>query len=223
MQPTEQNRLFGQRVISIRLTASLSQTELAARLGDILGKKVDPTTITRMEKGTRPTSVVEIYALAEVFGVSIHDLMPSERATRRAYFQYRTRLRSLELEAWHARQQVAALEREHERLTAARDAAERLGDTSLSGRPLKDRDFADLEQIAKLGTQLDLPVGFSDVFIEFLPYSTMYRMAEHWAMDRLGMDHANERPFSDVCAAMVGYLRDGQAEADRIKLEQSQG
>lgn len=48
----------------------MSQAELAGKLAEQLGKdRVDPTSITRLERGTRTITVNELVALAQIFGV----------------------------------------------------------------------------------------------------------------------------------------------------------
>lgn len=73
------NEIVGSNVKRKRQAAGWSQAELAERLAAELGKaKIDPTTITRMESGARPTTVAEIDALGRVFGVSFKEFIDEE-------------------------------------------------------------------------------------------------------------------------------------------------
>lgn len=61
----------------------MSQAELAGRLAETLGKeRVDPTTITRLEAGKRPTTVDELDALAVIFEVDASVLLRPSSATK---------------------------------------------------------------------------------------------------------------------------------------------
>ena len=52
------------------LTPPLTQTVLAARL-QVMGLKMDQTTISKLEKGQRPVLDFEVVALGEALGVSV--------------------------------------------------------------------------------------------------------------------------------------------------------
>ncbi|WP_308126449.1 helix-turn-helix domain-containing protein [Rhodococcoides corynebacterioides] len=80
----------GANVATYRELAGISQAELASRLAAAMGKdRMDPTTITRMESGKRPTTVDEIAALATVFEIDSTALLaPSEDAL--TYFALRS-------------------------------------------------------------------------------------------------------------------------------------
>ena len=225
MQPAEFNHQFGKRVASLRGQAGLNQTELAARLGDALGKKMDPTTVTRMERGTRPTSVTEIYALVEALGVGIRDLLPSEQPVQHAVLQLGGRLRSLDNELSEARTTVRSIQRLHDEVAEAKAAAERLSEAKSAGSELDNQVFADLDVLAGLGYRT-VSVHFPDVFSEFLPYAGMYSQAERWAkewihraIDRGDIDDYGMIHDSDLHRALVAYLRFGPVDRDRSEYE----
>src|SRR5215831_4162065 len=69
VQPDELNRSIGENVAYLRGKAGWSQAQLAERWGAKLGRKVDPTTVTRLERGKRPIAVHELAALRTVFGL----------------------------------------------------------------------------------------------------------------------------------------------------------
>lgn len=85
MQPTEStvDAQVGTQVHEFRTARGWTQDELARRLGETLDKKIDPTTITRLEKGTRPLVLAELVALAAVFDMPVTALLPSDDAVRR--------------------------------------------------------------------------------------------------------------------------------------------
>lgn len=229
MQPTDQNRLFGGRVAALRGQAGLNQTELAARLGDALGKKVDPTTVTRMERGTRPTSVTEIYALVEALGVGIRELFPSEQPIQHAVLQLGGRLRSLDNELSVARAAVWSLERLHHEVAEAKAAAERLSEVKSAGSQLDNQVFADLDVLAGLGYRT-VSVHFPDVFSEFLPHAGMYSQAERWAIeqihraiDRGDIDDDGTIHEAYIHQDLVNYLRFGPVADDRAQYEEYVG
>jgi transcriptional regulator with XRE-family HTH domain len=66
----EWERLFGKRVQDLRLAMGWTQEDLAQRMTDA-GHPMHQTTVTKLEKGTRPTSVAEVGALSTLFDVSI--------------------------------------------------------------------------------------------------------------------------------------------------------
>lgn len=223
VQPAECNRQFGKRVASLRAQAGLNQTELAARLSDALGKKMDPTTVTRMERGTRPTSVTEIYALVEALGVGIRDLLPSEQPVQHVVLQLGGRLRSLDNELSEARTTVGSIQRLRDEVAEAKAAAERLSEAKSAGSELDNQVFADLDVLTGLGYWAVSVFHFPDVFSEFLPYAGMYSQAERWAkewihraMDRGDRDEADMISDHDL----VSYLRFGPVDRDRSEYEE---
>lgn len=65
---TEANKVVGRNVAALR--GDMSQAYLGALLAKELGKaRVDPTSITRLEKGARAITVNELVGLARIFGV----------------------------------------------------------------------------------------------------------------------------------------------------------
>lgn len=82
--------MVGANVAVHRELAGISQAELAKRLAAALRKdRIDPTTITRMESGKRPTTVDELAALAQIFDVDFSALLaPAEDAV--TYFALRS-------------------------------------------------------------------------------------------------------------------------------------
>lgn len=81
---TRPNKLVGRNTAEFRGQRGLSQAELATRLATQLGKNsIDPTTITRLESGKRPTTVDELVALAQILDVDVNSLLhPGLNAAR---------------------------------------------------------------------------------------------------------------------------------------------
>ena len=70
------NNLCGERVRALRLgyPSKLSQRALADKM-QLIGIDVDKNAIQRIESGKRFVTDIELKALAEIFGVSIDDLV----------------------------------------------------------------------------------------------------------------------------------------------------
>ena len=72
--PNEANKVVGRNVAALR--GEMSQAHLGALLAKELDKeRVDPTSITRLEKGTRAITVNELVGLARIFGVHTEYLL----------------------------------------------------------------------------------------------------------------------------------------------------
>jgi transcriptional regulator with XRE-family HTH domain len=68
MQPDDVNKAIGANVAALRAERGWSQAELAEHWGNALGHRIDPTTVTRLERGRRPTPVHELIQLAGILG-----------------------------------------------------------------------------------------------------------------------------------------------------------
>lgn len=66
--------IFARRVRQLREAAKIPQTKLAERLAE-RGVKIDPTSITRIEKGTRGIRLDEAVAIADVLGVPLEETL----------------------------------------------------------------------------------------------------------------------------------------------------
>lgn len=71
---------FGKRIQEARADLEISQRELAERLAE-RGLKLDPSAITRIEKGTRPVRVEEAVALAAVLDTRVSELLDEDWLT----------------------------------------------------------------------------------------------------------------------------------------------
>lgn len=74
MKNDEVTARLGANVRTAREARGWSQDQLAAQLTRTLGREMKPLTVLRIEKGTRPTSVLELVTLADVFGTTIGNL-----------------------------------------------------------------------------------------------------------------------------------------------------
>ena len=68
------NNLCGKKVASLRTDMGISQRELADRL-QIIGLDIDKNAVQRIEAGKRFVTDIELKALANVFNLSIDDLI----------------------------------------------------------------------------------------------------------------------------------------------------
>jgi transcriptional regulator with XRE-family HTH domain len=63
---------FGERLVTLRRRAGLSQPELARQLGELLGEPAPRTaTMSAWENGSSEPQATEADALATIFGVSL--------------------------------------------------------------------------------------------------------------------------------------------------------
>ena len=80
-------RVFASQIRSRRELRGLSQTDLAVRLRDGYGLKFHQATIDRDEKGQRPCRLDEVYAIAEVLGTTVDDMLDDWSSNDRAWRQ----------------------------------------------------------------------------------------------------------------------------------------
>ncbi|NKR96223.1 helix-turn-helix domain-containing protein [Rhodococcus hoagii] len=96
MQLAETNAIIGEKIAQLRGKAELSQAELASALAEKMGKeRIDPTTITRLERGQRPITVMELIALAQVFDVPEESLLPESNAVEKAFSYWMRQIEEL--------------------------------------------------------------------------------------------------------------------------------
>lgn len=79
------NKSFGERVREARDKLEWSQRKLAEAL-EGFDLKLDPSAVTRIERGTREVKLREATAIAAALGVSLQDLTPSPASTPREQF-----------------------------------------------------------------------------------------------------------------------------------------
>lgn len=103
------SQVFAQRLREERARTGVSQTELATRISDRLGFTVDPTAITRIEKGERSVKLDEAVAIAEVLGVDLPALLVSTSEIERVLQEQRAALASAQARFEEARDEVSRL------------------------------------------------------------------------------------------------------------------
>lgn len=75
---------YGEAIRRLREAAGLSQTELARAVALEMGKlehEFHPTTLAKVERGTRPTPLDEAAAIARIFGLSLDRLVVDPSAS----------------------------------------------------------------------------------------------------------------------------------------------
>ncbi|HIW69572.1 MAG TPA: helix-turn-helix domain-containing protein [Candidatus Dietzia merdigallinarum] len=75
----------GARLRELRLELEWTQPQIAELLTRELGKRVDPTMVTKTEKGRRPILASELFAYARIYGVSMDQLLVPEGEIRFVY------------------------------------------------------------------------------------------------------------------------------------------
>ena len=113
---------FAREVRRLRELRGLSQTDLAARLRDRYGLKFHQATIDRLEKGVRPCRLDEVYALAEVLGSTVDDMLADWSSADSAFRELTSIARRAgETEyriAMGIQQELAAIDGDRERVVA---------------------------------------------------------------------------------------------------------
>jgi cell division inhibitor SepF len=124
----EVETVFARRLRETREAAGLSQVRLAALLADQAGMELDPTAITRIERGQRGIALREAYSLAHVLGVPLEYLCrpyPQPEAEQLSLALQRAKLEyaEAEAEANSARHHLAEIAQQVQALEAELDAA----------------------------------------------------------------------------------------------------
>ncbi|MBO4692916.1 MAG: helix-turn-helix transcriptional regulator [Clostridia bacterium] len=68
------NNICGKNIASFRIKLKISQRELADRM-QLVGIDIDKNAIQRIECGKRFVTDIEVIAFAEVFGVTLDELL----------------------------------------------------------------------------------------------------------------------------------------------------
>lgn len=114
MMTTLPSDLFAHRLRTERERIEISQAELARRVATILGTKVDPSAITRIEQQTRAVRLDEAVAVAEALDLPLIMLLNEDPAGANA-----DRVRQYLDELAHAESQWGRTGAEIDRLTTA--------------------------------------------------------------------------------------------------------
>lgn len=102
-----EERTFAGQVKALREERGWSQNDLAGRLRETGLAYVNQSTVSRIEKGSRPARMIEAQRLSEVFGRSVHLMThpdsretlialtaPALRSFRRDYVAFKEKLRA---------------------------------------------------------------------------------------------------------------------------------
>jgi len=113
---------FAREVRRLRELRGLSQTDLAAQLREQYGLKFHQATIDRVEKGVRPCRLDEVYAVAEVLGSTLDDMLADWSNADDAFRELTTiAARAHETEfriTMGIQQELAAIDGDRERVVA---------------------------------------------------------------------------------------------------------
>lgn len=134
MQFDTANAAIGRKVAALRTDSGLLQAQLAERLTEKLGKRVDPTTITRLERGQRPVTVVELLALGDIFAVPATTLMPERGVVEQELSNWTHRVESLDRQRIELEASLARLQDDIEGGTMIAAAFTTLRDYQQTGR-----------------------------------------------------------------------------------------
>lgn len=141
---------FAREVRRRRELRGLSQTDLALQLRDRYGLKFHQATIDRVEKAVRPCRLDEVYAIAEVLGSTVDDMLDDWSTTERAWRQLAgIALRARESEARIAlavQQNLESIQGDRERVLAGLARRGEHNGTDEVGEWAQDV-LADLDQI----------------------------------------------------------------------------
>ena len=78
MKPRKQElgnkNIIGNKITKLRLEKKLKQKELLAKL-QTKGIDINPSSLSKLEGQTRPVSDIELKTLAEIFGITVDELL----------------------------------------------------------------------------------------------------------------------------------------------------
>lgn len=135
---------LGRNVRALRERLGWSQDRLAEMLSVQLDRDVKGVTVLRLEKGTRPTTVGELFALSLIFEIPAEDLLTKDSESIIEFSSLKTALRGME-EA-HAKLQTAI---ENFRISQAMFDSEWTPDLGVLGPSPTVREVKELEKAWK--------------------------------------------------------------------------
>jgi transcriptional regulator with XRE-family HTH domain len=129
---------FGLRVREFRKAKGMSQEVLAEALS-LSGRSYHQTTIAKLESGSRPTSIEELYLLAVILEVPITDLVPVVRDDenmegRRQLIRLKAEIAHLAREVAESTERLEKANREYEELARSVGADTTGGSRRAEGR-----------------------------------------------------------------------------------------
>lgn len=129
---------FSKRVREERESAGLSQTELARKL-DGHGLKLDPTAITRLERGSRAIRLGEAVAIAEVLGQPLPEMLRPRIESALAEAEWRAQQATID--AARARGALQEAEKKEKALSEAAAALKERAEARAAAEELSDKLF----------------------------------------------------------------------------------
>jgi transcriptional regulator with XRE-family HTH domain len=148
---SEFSQRLGRRLKRLRTERPLTQEKLADLL-DRNGIPMSWTQLARIEKGQRSLRAVEAAALADIFNVSVDQLLGGRRARPKADLTYALRA------ALHAKEQAHWAVESHQRTLS--EAADELADADTAGRYAElVANFADACKALDVAGQVVASVG----------------------------------------------------------------
>ena len=157
MQFDTANAAIGRKVAALRTDAGLLQAQLADRLSEKLGKKIDPTTITRLERGQRPVTVVELLALGDIFAVPATTLMPERGIIEQ------------ELSNWLYRTEVLSHQKDEIETSLNQVTADIENSTYISAAFVALRDYQQTGDTTQVYAALDTLGSYAETLTERTP------------------------------------------------------
>ncbi|MDJ0106086.1 hypothetical protein [Rhodococcus sp. 66b] len=161
--------------------------------------------------------MVELYALARIFGISVRDLLPggNDSPTELAARQLNFVETNMRRERIQAEVRVSELGRDIDRIEAAAGAAGRLAMASGLNRRLSEDEVADLETLARLGFGGYLEVPFMNIFHDLIADEVASK-ANAWAKfqtaESLGIEDEDAPEEIVYYLGLIDYLRHGMDE-----------
>lgn len=106
------SKFLGHKIRQLRATKGMTQGDLAEKLTERTGKAFKVATVSRLEAGTRPTPLTEIYLLAEILEIPTTFLLPPKSIEDRILAPIAIQLELIEEELRLAESKVRNSQRE---------------------------------------------------------------------------------------------------------------
>ena len=138
-EPERPESTFARRMRELREAAGMPQSHIANVLAMSHGIKVDPTAITRIERGTRTIRLDEAVAIASVFDHTVDEILRPALSPEEQLLQAEQEIEAAQRRVERAVAEFEALQRRLEQLRTALKvgAALKLGADLLVGADLK--------------------------------------------------------------------------------------
>lgn len=221
---TSINARFGEAVRRSREALEWTQGDLANRLSKVLGKPVAQSTVARLEKGSRPTPLNEVFALAAVLGVSVQSLLPSPDPFDELLRPLDLMSSNLSSELMKVWDRSAAVQRELEEVAEAREnmslVKEMMIGSKAPDRELIEQALVEFTRVAhhrephyfeKLVSVLGLPLSVAEELSE--EHHRMEGIAEYYEQ-KLNWRRVYEESARTVAARLYEKLAASTGESN---------